>query len=214
MKQDNLDDINALMVASSTIKSASKKVTVAERKKLRLRKEFAANISMLAPEDPNVVQEKAKSYVQAFYDKVQERLELHEYHRFMEILNVFDEKTGKATDLFLQVNKIFSPKYPELADEFLTFLTPVQAKSVGKLKPHFMLKNMSLFLQKLEIYFKDQPSQLRKIYRNLTELACCVDVTMDLVKNSILPLLKGNSLLTDWFLQIFPSEKPPERYIF
>lgn len=61
------------------------------------------------------------------------------------------------------------------------------------------------------MYFKDQPMQLRKIYRSLTDLSASMDVSMDRVRNAILPLLKGNKLLTDWFLQIFPCERPPER---
>ncbi|KAI4468576.1 yy1 associated protein-related [Holotrichia oblita] len=69
---------------------------------------------------------------------------------------------------------------------------------------------MSLFLRKLEMYFKGQPFQVKKIYRSVTELTDCVDVTMDRVKSTILPLLKGNKLLIDWFLQIFPCETPPQ----
>lgn len=129
----------------------------------------------------------------------------------MEVLNNHDEKTDSSTDLYGKVESILRPKHPDLADEFLTFLTPAEAKAVGKLIPHFVLNNMSLFLRKLEIYFKDQPSHVRKIYRSLNELEACVDVTMENVKNTILPLLKGNKLLTDWFLQIFPKERPPER---
>lgn len=114
-------------------------------------------------------------------------------------------------DLYKNVTDILSPKYPDLTDEFLSFLTSSQAKAVGKLVPHIMINNMSLFLRKLEMYFKGQPFQVKKIYRSITELADCVDVTMERVKSTILPLLKGNKLLINWFLQIFPCEQPTQR---
>lgn len=149
-------------------------------------------------------------YAQAYYDKVREQLEVDDYHKFMEALNSHDEKKDSTVDLYRKMEAIFSSKHQDLQEEFLTFLTPLEAKSVGKLIPHFLLRNMSLFLRKLEIYFKDQPSHVKRIYRSISELSTCVDVSMERVKNTILPLLKGNKLLTDWFLQIFPTECPPE----
>lgn len=152
-------------------------------------------------------------YTQAYYDKVREQLDVDDYHKFMEILNNHDENNDSTVDLYKKIEAIFNSKHPDLRDEFLMFLTPLEAQSVGKLIPYFILRNMSLFLRKLEIYFKDQPSQVKKIYRSIGELTTCVDVTMERVKTTILPLLKGNKLLTDWFLQIFPSESPPDGYV-
>ncbi|XP_017777244.1 PREDICTED: uncharacterized protein LOC108563156 [Nicrophorus vespilloides] len=211
--KDNLDDINALMVASTTIKSSEgrRKPTGAEKKRAKLRRDYNATLRMLIPEEEDVVAEKTERFVQAFYDKVRERLDLHEYHRFMEVLNNFDEMYDSVTDLYNKIENIISDKHPDILDEFLTFFTSLQAKSIGKLIPHLVMNNMALFLHKLEMIFKDQPSQVRKIYRCLTELVAMQNVSMDHVKSTILPLLKGNNLLIDWFLQIFPTEKPPER---
>lgn len=58
-EKDNEQDIAALMVASSTI--GSKKLTAAERRKARARREFGAHLAMLAPDSPAVAQEKAQS---------------------------------------------------------------------------------------------------------------------------------------------------------
>ncbi|KAI4468523.1 yy1 associated protein-related [Holotrichia oblita] len=210
-EKDNIDDINALMVASSTVKPVRKKtLSGAEKKKAKLKKDLSAALSILTPEDEAQAEEKTNRYVQAFYDKLQERLDIHEYHRLIEILNNFEENRDSVVDLYKSVNDILSPKYSDLTDEFLSFLTSSQAKAVGKLVPHIMINNMSLFLRKLEMYFKGQPFQVKKIYRSVTELTDCVDVTMDRVKSTILPLLKGNKLLIDWFLQIFPCETPPQ----
>lgn len=153
-------------------------------------------------------------YAQAYYDKVQERLECEspvEYQRFMEALGEHDETNSTVSDLYEKVTSVLSPKHSDLCEEFLTFLTAEQAQSIGKLVPHFMLSNMSLFLRKLEIYYSNQPAQLRRIYNCLTELAEMKDVTMDKIRSTILPLLKGNTLLINWFLQLFPKEAPSER---
>lgn len=151
-------------------------------------------------------------YAQAYYDKLREHLDVDDYHKIMEIFNSH-EYPETNVNLFKKIEPILHPKYPELLNEFLEFLTPAEAKTVGKLAQHVIMNNMSTFLRKLEIYFKDQPTQVKKIYRTLTEMAGCKDVTMDKVKSAMLPLLKGNKLLSDWFLQIFLNERPPERCV-
>ena len=150
-------------------------------------------------------------YVQTFYDKLQERLDIHDYHKLIEVFNEFDEMKNTAIELYGKVSTIFGNKYQDLSEEFLIFLTLAQAKSVGKLVPYLLLSNMSLFLHKLEIYFKEQPAHIKKIYKSLSELSESVGVTMEKIKSVILPLLKGHNLLIEWFLQIFPCEKPPDR---
>uniref|UniRef100_A0A1Y1MDI7 Myb-like domain-containing protein n=1 Tax=Photinus pyralis TaxID=7054 RepID=A0A1Y1MDI7_PHOPY len=209
-QKDNEDDINALMIASSTIRTPNRRTQSAtDKKRARLQREYLANLAMLTPEDPVYLQEKAQSYAQAYFDKVKERLSPEDYKEFMEVLNNFEENTCSVTELYKQIESVMGSEHSDLKEEFLTFLMPSQAKEIGKLIPYYTLSNMSLFLRKLELYFKDQPAQLRKIYRSLTYLTTCVDINMERVKATILPLLKGNNLLTDWFLQIFPSEPPP-----
>ncbi|KAK9880592.1 hypothetical protein WA026_011832 [Henosepilachna vigintioctopunctata] len=68
---------------------------------------------------------------------------------------------------------------------------------------------MAKFLRNLEVYFKDQPSQLRKIHKSLLEMQQTSNITLEKVKTVILPLLRGNPLLCDGFLQIFLEESPP-----
>lgn len=52
---------------------------------------------------------------------------------------------------------------------------------------------------------------MQKIYTNLSELSNEVNVSVGDVRNAILPLLKGNSLLIENFLALLPNERPPER---
>lgn len=213
-EKDNLDDINALVVASSTIKSVVKRrPTGLEKKRAKLKRDFEDNLRLLTDEDGDVIKEKRDRFIQAFYDKVQDTLSMEDFHKFMAALNDFDEHQTSPKVLYNQVSEIMGNKHPDIMDEFLLFFDSLQAKTLGKLVPFLIMSNMSLFLRKLELFFQDQPSQVRKIYRAITDLSTRNDVTMAQVKSSVLPLLKGNGLLTDWFLQIFPMEKPPARLI-
>lgn len=106
------------------------------------------------------------------------------------------------------------PNYSELVDLFLTFLLPEHATEVGKFFEHFVLSNMTNLLQKLKIHFKEQPSHIKKIYACLNDLSNEQNLTMDRLKAKVLPLLKSNTLLTDWFMQLFdkPIESLPSEY--
>lgn len=108
---------------------------------------------------------------------------------------------------------LLMPSYPDLVDIFLTFLMPEHAAEVGRFFEHFVLTNMTKLLQKLTFYFNKQPSHIKKIYSCLNELSNESDLTMERLKSKILPLLKGNQLLIDWFLQLFEQEKAPESAI-
>lgn len=145
----------------------------------------------------------------AYYDKMRETLELDDYHQVMQILNDYEE--GDAVGLYTKMDKILRPKYIELADEFLLFLREKEAAAVSQLIPWIRMNNRSTFLKKLEIYFKDQPAQLRKIYKCLTELSQDSNVSIEKIKNTLLPMFKGNAVLTDLFLQNFLDEQPPLR---
>ncbi|KAJ8942700.1 hypothetical protein NQ318_023432 [Aromia moschata] len=170
---DNPEDINALMIASSTGR---------KRKGLSLKGSFLQIFLCRPPEDPEVEKQKSEMFALAYYDKMRETLELEDYHKIMQILN--DHEEGDAVDLYKKVKDVLTPKYQELADEFLLFLREKEAAA-------------------------DQPSQLRKIYKSLTELSQSVGVSMGKIKNTLLPMFKGNAILSDLFLQNFLDERPP-----
>lgn len=108
------------------------------------------------------------------------------------------------------MEKFFLPDHPELIDIFLTFLLPCNAAQIGKFMDHFMLTNMSTFINKLNIFFSKQPAQIRKIHACLKELTMEPDLKMEQIKAKVLPLLKGNPLLIEWFLQCFSTEQYPD----
>lgn len=102
------------------------------------------------------------------------------------------------------------PDHPELAEIFLTIMLPAHAAQVGKFMEHFMLTNMTTFINKLNIFFSKQPAQIRKILACLNDLTNEPELKMDQIKTRVLPLLKGNALLIDWVLQCFPTEQYPD----
>ncbi|XP_045475206.1 uncharacterized protein LOC123681057 [Harmonia axyridis] len=205
ISKDSLEDINALMVSSSTVKNVRKELSLQEKRKAKRRKEYLAIIAMLTPLDPVIEKKKREEFAQAYMKKLQETLDKED---FQILLELFNDENGDAVDLYKSLKPILCPKYQDLADEFLLFLTAEQASAVGQLIPFFIMNHMAKFLKNLEIYFRDQPSQLRKVYKNLQDLSDTPDVNLERIKSTILPLLKNNPLLCDSFLQIFLEETP------
>lgn len=170
--------------------------------------------SILLKESLEEIEEKDAVYAQNFYDKIEEKYTLEgkpeKFEEFVEILNNFDQKNDKVPDLYRKLEKLFLPEHPEFAETFISILLPGHAAQIGKFIEHSIATNMNTFCNKLNIYFKKQPAQTRRIYACINELSNDTNVTMDTMKLKILPLLKGNQLLIDWFLEIFPSERIPE----
>ncbi|XP_065369524.1 uncharacterized protein mute [Calliphora vicina] len=170
---------------------------------------------MLLPDTPEEVNRKDAIYAFNFYEKVEEAFKAsnkpEDCKKFNAILKSFDPKKDKVSDLYYKLEKLFLPDHPELAQVFLTFLLPSEAAEIGKFFEHFMINNMTTFINKLNIYFNKQPAQIRKIYNSLNDLAEDPDVNMKKVETKIIPLLKGNQFLIDWFMQQFPQNTPPER---
>ncbi|XP_053966533.1 uncharacterized protein LOC128868456 [Anastrepha ludens] len=170
---------------------------------------------MLLPDSAEDANRKDAIYAFNFYEKVEETFKAsnrpEDCKKFNHILKTFDPRRDKVSDLYYKLEGLFLPEYPELAQVFLTFLLPSEAADIGKFFEHFMINNMTTFINKLNIYFNKQPAQIRKIYNCLTELAEDPEVTIKKVESKILPLLKGNQFLIDWFLQQFSEAQPPER---
>lgn len=59
---------------------------------------------------------------------------------------------------------------------------------------------------------KKQPTQVRKILDNLSNLSKNENISPLEVHSVMLPLLKSNPILVDCFFQLIPTERPPERY--
>ncbi|XP_017079177.1 uncharacterized protein LOC108113172 [Drosophila eugracilis] len=172
---------------------------------------------MLQPDSPEERNRKDAIFALNFYEKVEEALlnadRLDDCRKFNSLLQNFDPRQEKVSSLYLKVEEILLPNHPELAEVFLNFLLPAEAAEIGKFFEHFMISNATNFINKLNIYFCKQPAQIRKIYACLSELAELPNVSMKKVENKIMPLLKGNQFLVDWFVQQFPQGKPPKRIL-
>uniref|UniRef100_A0A2M4BCT1 Myb-like domain-containing protein n=1 Tax=Anopheles marajoara TaxID=58244 RepID=A0A2M4BCT1_9DIPT len=174
----------------------------------------ARRVASCLVEDRYGMDDKDAVFAFNYYEKVEDVLlaagrgDLLE--RFEELIKGFNECEGQATVLYRQIEELLSEEFPDLVDMFLTFLLPGQAVAVGKFMEHFILTNMNDFLEKLNIFFAKQPAQIRKIHTCLNELSNEPNVTMEQVKHRILPLLKGSTLLSEWFLQLFPTEAAPD----
>lgn len=73
---------------------------------------------------------------------------------------------------------------------------------------------MQDLIKKLNIAFAKRPNQIRTILTCLNDLSNERNVTFETVKVKLLPLLKGNQLLIDWFMQLFgkPLNSPLSEY--
>lgn len=95
---------------------------------------------------------------------------------------------------------------------FLMFLLPSDATEIGKFMEHFLCANMSKFINRLNVFYQKQPAQIRKVLTCLKELADEEDVKIEKIRNKIVPLLKGNQLLVDWFLQCLGNDTGENSY--
>lgn len=59
--QDDEDELNALMKASSTMQQKNRRLQANSSKKAKLMREYNATLAMLCPEDSSMTEEKAKS---------------------------------------------------------------------------------------------------------------------------------------------------------
>lgn len=130
------------------------------------------------------------------------------YAEFLRILNSFDARTSSAVDLYARCEAFFLPDHPELAEAFLTFLLPSDAARLGRFVDHLIMDNMSHFIGKLQTYLQKQPAQLRKILGALKDLADeqPAMLTVERIRAKIVPMLRGNALLIEWFQQCFASD--------
>lgn len=130
------------------------------------------------------------------------------YGQFLRLLTNFDPHTSNAGELYAQCETFFLPDHPELAELFLSFLLPADAARLGRFVDHNIMQSMSLFMEKLMAYFHKQPAQMRKIMAALKELADepPAQLTAERVRGRIVPLLRGNALLIEWWQQCFAGD--------
>ncbi|KAL7035582.1 hypothetical protein ACKWTF_008455 [Chironomus riparius] len=203
--------------SSENISKTKKQISSEEYSK-KINRKLADNRSLIMQnaKDHNTV-EKDCSYAYNYLQKVRKTLlengddEL--YSQFMKMLTTFNPVTESVPELYYKMETLLMPNYSDLLDLFLTFLLPEHAAEIGKFCEHFMMTNMTDLVEKLNLFFQKQP-HLKKVYACINELSNEQDLTLERLKSKILPLLKGNQVLIDWFLELFdhPSESGLDEY--
>ena len=76
-----------------------------------------------------------------------------------------------------------------------------------------MLQKMNDFIDVVTIYFAKQPSRITRIRDAITHLAADRYVTLKTVLAMMDPILRDHPLVMEKFLQVWPTGKPPERWV-
>lgn len=85
--------------------------------------------------------------------KMRERLDTESFDVAVKLLasfNVADDSNIKL--LFQQITELFTDKNEDLIYEFLGFLLPGQALSIGKFTDYLELTRIKEFIRKLQVY--------------------------------------------------------------
>ncbi|XP_026743847.1 uncharacterized protein LOC113505377 [Trichoplusia ni] len=161
--------------------------------------------------DDNVLE---TALVRSYYTKVQSRFSsntsvpTNKFVQFQNILKVFDPSKETPVDLYKKIEELFGTDHKDIVEEFLLFLKPGQAAQVGRFMDHFMLVQMTGFIELLQSTFARKPTVLRKVLRALTSGINSGNSAE--MRARVLPHLRSNPNLITMFKSLFPDERPPD----
>lgn len=95
--------------------------------------------------------------VRSYYAKVQSRFSSNppvpnnKFIEFQNILKSFDPSKETPVDLYKKVEEIFGEEHKDILEDFLLFLKPGEAVKVGRFMDHFMLVQMTSFIELLHV---------------------------------------------------------------
>lgn len=155
------------------------------------------------------------AFAENYLLRVQQRFKGKEdniYNQFLDLICNFQVNGVSVCDLYKEIRTLFAC-HTDLSEDFIAFLTPDQALECGVFMNHLLLTTMSDFLNLIDIYFAKSPQQIKKIHSVLESIATKPNITSEYVINTILPLLKGNPVLKDYFVQLLPDSRPPDSFL-
>lgn len=79
----------------------------------------------------------------------------NKFIQFQEILKTFDPIKETPVDLYRKIEHLFGKEHKDIVEEFLLFLKPGQAAEIGRFMDHFMLVQMTRFINKLQVSYCD-----------------------------------------------------------
>lgn len=75
----------------------------------------------------------------------------NKFVQFQNVLKTFDPAKETPVDLYKKIEEIFGEEHKDIVEEFLLFLKPGQAAEVGRFMDHFMLVQMTGFIEMLQV---------------------------------------------------------------
>ncbi|VVC44297.1 Paired amphipathic helix [Cinara cedri] len=180
---------------------------------LKKKKKYETALAAVFPENDQSYLQYAQDYAEGYMKKLREKLDSESFDQAIKLLASFgDADDSNINLLYQQIKEVFTDKNEDLIYEFLGFLLPGQALSIGKFTDYLELTRIKEFIRKLQVCMKKQQTQVRKILDNLFHLSKNENVTPLEVHSVMLPLLKSNPILVDCFFQLIPTEHPPESF--
>ena len=173
-KSDDSNDqhLEALLKAASTInkRRAANKVGDSPRTSKRLSKEhkqIQAKVNALS--SPIDTDARNKLFAGLFLTRVVTRFanEPHSIQQFLEALHLILTDSAPIADVYHQITNQIFKDHPDLGIEFLGFLLPHQAITLGKYQEYCQQQRLLNLLYQLQLLQKKQPSLLQKILRKL-----------------------------------------------
>ncbi|XP_072942546.1 uncharacterized protein [Epargyreus clarus] len=152
--------------------------------------------------------------VRSYYAKVKSRFgtnpsaPTNKFVQFRELLKTFDPTKETPVDLYRKVENLLGEEHKDIVEEFLLFLKPGQAATVGRLMDHLVQTQILSFIELLQKSFSRKPTVLRKVLRALT--TGINSGSSQEMKTRVLPHLRSNPRLTQMFKSLFPDERPPD----
>ncbi|XP_071445491.1 uncharacterized protein mute [Hetaerina americana] len=212
-KKDNEDELAALMLASSTIRGPT--ANLERKRKSKQQRDTDAKLALLSPEKGSATEERDYIFAHAFFKKLEVRLKngteegSSSFETLVHTLNELSEEkpSHEVENLLKQILRILGP-HRDLLEEFSCFLNSKQALHHGCLASHLSGIQMRDFIHKLEVYFAKQPNHVHKIMDAISDLSNRPNISLEEIKEEIVPLLKGNLILLHKLLQLLPTERP------
>lgn len=214
---NNMKSIRHISIKKNTSESdhrtPKRKSDVSNSNILKKKKKYETALAAIFPENDQSYSQYAQDYAEGYMKKMRERLDIESFDLAIKLLASFgDANDSNINLLYEQITEVLTDKNDDLIYEFLGFLLPGQALSIGKFTDYLELTRIKEFIRKLQVCMKKQPTQVRKILSNLFHLSKSENITPLEVHTAMLPLLKSNPILVDCFFQLIPTEHPPESF--
>ncbi|XP_015910529.2 uncharacterized protein [Parasteatoda tepidariorum] len=198
--------------SSAVAAVVSKKQTIS-KKRNRIQKDLESSLALLKPamvsNDPKK-EEREILYVNSYLLRAAETLknEPETWNLFLMSICKYQNSSTFPVKLYLDL-KVILKNYPALLDDFVAFLKPAEAKLVGKFKQFLMLTKIRDFLRKVEVHFSNQPHNIPRIVRALSQFRQQSYVTSSEALSGLLPLLRNQTHLVEELTQLIPDAAPP-----